>query len=152
MATETEVFELFGRVSFKAQMFECSMGTLVITMRTIVGEPFETEEEAKAYIEDVDERTLGNLLGRVRKMTKTIDGEVERVLIDGLNARNGLVHGFFVRHSENKNVETPEGHDKMIEELLNRSQTIRTADELAHTRIEYLHAEFRKIGLMKAKD
>ncbi len=41
MATEPETFECFGRAAFRAQLFESSIITLLITTRTVIGDPFK---------------------------------------------------------------------------------------------------------------
>ncbi|WP_150125013.1 hypothetical protein [Tsuneonella mangrovi] len=151
MATEEDVFDLFGRVAFKAQMFELTVGTLVITMKTITNGRFDEDEEehrrlAQEFMDKLDRRTLGQIIGELKALVPGMADEIAETLGEALEARNRLIHGFFAEVMDD--LQTPEGRDRVIENLETKLNVIRSADDISNARIEELHEMMREAGLM----
>lgn len=146
MATEAETFERFGRAAFKAQMFETSMVTLLITTRTLVGKPFKNRDDAQAYIDRLDKDNLGWLLGKLGQLTD-LDHEVATMLETAVNARNTLTHHFFARYASA--LHTAEGRDQVCADIDQCLAAIYNADDQVINRIEMLREQMKELGMIK---
>jgi hypothetical protein len=116
MATREELYAKFGITAEAAQLFETELGTLLLQWRGIEkGWHIAPDgEQARILYEQVDQSTLGGLLGQLKKHIH-FDGDLEGQLASALKARNQLIHGFYERH--NFKIQTNEGRDEMIADL-----------------------------------
>lgn len=146
MATEPETFERFGRAAFRAQLFESSMITLLITTRIVIGDPFKDENEAQAFVDRLDKDNLGWLLGKLRNLTNLDDG-VAAMLEAAVDARNTLTHHFFARYPGG--LGTPAGRDQVCQDIAECVAAIGNADEQVIQRIEMLREQMKKVGLVR---
>lgn len=113
-ATEHEIFRDFGFAAFAAQMLESSLITILLAGEYAGRIEFKKKDGIKS--EDfLSEKTLGQLFRELKR--GGIDGEIEAMLEDALEARNYLMHDFFVENS-GKFV-SEEGRGKMLEMLQN---------------------------------
>lgn len=69
---------------------------------------------ARAFLDQIDRKTLGRLLADVKLHVRFEDGE-EAFFALALKARNRLIHGFFERH--NFKIQTDDGRDEMVADL-----------------------------------
>ena len=117
MATRDQLYSKFGITAEAAQLFETSMGTLLL-LAGGKGEGWldgKSKDAAKQEWDFVEGNTLGRVLGRLKDKT---DFDAEPVLAhfkNGLEARNRLFHGFYERH--NFGIQTEKGREEMIGEL-----------------------------------
>jgi hypothetical protein len=116
MATREELYAKFGITAEAAQLFETELGTLLLQLRGMEKgwHIVPDGEQAKILFDQVEQSTLGNLLGRLKKHVR-FDGDLEGQLSSALKARNQLIHGFYERH--NFKIQTDEGRDEMIADL-----------------------------------
>ena len=93
-----ELYTHFGIASEKAQVLELEAGNVVISFITLfVDTKSITNEEKKEYkrlIDDVDSKTLGNLLREIKSIVH-FDSTSENIINEALNKRNYLIHRFF---------------------------------------------------------
>jgi len=113
--TEHEVFRDFGFAGFTAQMLESSLVTILLAAEDAgqieIKKPKKKKDlESELYL---SERTLGQLIYILKE--KGIDEDLTKLIEDALEARNYLMHHFFVWNSEN--YLTDEGRGRMLEEL-----------------------------------
>lgn len=116
MATRDQVYLKFGEVAEAAQLFETNLGTVILATRA-VSESWHKKPDpnaARKVLESINRKTLGVLLNEVRKII-TFDSNTEKLLIDALNARNELMHGFYEKH--NFKIFNDDGCDEMISDL-----------------------------------
>lgn len=144
MATEPETFECFGRAAFRAQLFESSIITLLITTRTVIGDPFKDRDEAQAFMDRLDKDNLGWLLGKLRKLTN-LDDEVAATLEAAVDARNTLTHHFFARYPDG--LDTAEGRDQVCADITQCVAAISNADDQVIERIEMLREQLKELGI-----
>jgi hypothetical protein len=116
MATREELYAKFGITAEAAQLFETELGTFLLQLRGMEkGWHIAPDgEQARILFDQVDQSTLGSLLGRLKKHAR-FDGDLEGQLSSALKARNQLIHGFYERH--NFKIQTNEGRDEMIADL-----------------------------------
>lgn len=123
-----ELYTHFGIASEKAQVLELEAGNVVISFITLfVDTKSITNEEKKEYkrlIDDVDSKTLGNLLRKIKSIVH-FDSTSENIINEALNKRNYLIHRFFKTH--NFAIYSENGQNKMINELKEISKHFDTA-------------------------
>jgi hypothetical protein len=144
MTTRDEVYSMFGRAAEAAQLFETDLGSLLLGVRA-QQEGWHINsggEAAQNEWKDINERTLGQLLGRLRKQLPFEDRVVE-LFTSALSARNGLMHGFFCKHG--LAIQTAEGRQIMLDDLVNLHGELfnawQRASEMADDMDQKLQAE-----------
>jgi len=111
-ATEHEIFRDFGFAAFAAQMLESSLVTILLAGEHAGRIEFKKKDGIKS--EDfLSEKTLGQLFRELKR--GGLDSETQAMFEDALEARNYLMHDFFVKNSGIFTSE--EGRGKMLEEL-----------------------------------
>lgn len=116
--TRDQVYLKFGQAAEAAQLFETSLGTLLLGMKGLEqGWCFAPNPSAAGiFLENLANDTLGALL----KKLKRYDGvhtDLVSQFFDALKARNSLIHGFFLKH--NLGFQTEAGRARMLEDLEN---------------------------------
>lgn len=113
-----KLYELFGRTSENAQTLELEAGNVILSYLTLFVDPKNiTNEEKKEYkklVDEVDSKTLGNLLKTIKSIVN-FDQKSEDIINKALNRRNYLIHHFFKTH--NFAIFSEKGKDEMIIEL-----------------------------------
>ena len=121
----------FGQAAEMAQVMEMAAGNLALAYVSLAFDPATiTDEERQIFkdvINDVNSRTLGNLLKQISKICSVSEG-IESSIKEALKKRNYLIHNFFRTH--NFAINSQEGRETMIAELrdifkaLNRANSI----------------------------
>src|SRR5439155_1561901 len=111
--TEHEVFRDFGHAAFLAQMLESALITVLLAMEDAGYIEFKKKNDIESEL-FLSGRTLGQLFCELRR--GGFDGELEELLKDAVNARNRLIHHFFVWPSSEDYV-SAEGRGRMLKEL-----------------------------------
>ena len=108
----------FGKAAEMAQVMEVEAGNLALAYVTLAFDPATiTDDERqilKDVINDVNRRTLGNLLKQISKIGEISEG-IESLIKEALEKRNYLIHKFFRTH--NFAINSQEGIDAMRAEL-----------------------------------
>lgn len=130
MVTRNEVYAKFGLAAEAAQLLETELGSILLALE---GEKRRwrvspNPDEAAAFYEKLDKKTLGQILSAVKSHTKLAD-DLEAEFQRGLLARNRLNHGFFQRH--NFAIFEDEGRGAMTAELEDLHQELFTAYNVA---------------------
>lgn len=115
---QCEVYMQFGLAAEKSQCLEMDAGNLILAWITLFI-PTErldrnTAEWFQQILDDVNRRTLGNLLRLVKTMG-TVDQSIQDSLEVALKKRNYLMHRFFSAH--NFAIYSDEGRHEMVKEL-----------------------------------
>lgn len=116
MATRDELYAKFGITAEAAQLFETSLGTIVLCAKGF-NEGWHKEPDGEAAtkaLHDIDGSTLGRLLGKFRDELR-IEPSIADQFARALKVRNRLFHGFYERH--NFKIQTDDGRDAMIADL-----------------------------------
>lgn len=120
-----ELYAQFGIASEKAQCLEMDAGNALLSYVTmfIPNEKIDAEisEWFRHLVEDVNRRTLGNLLTKVRDMG-ILDQFILDAVNDALERRNYLMHRFFPAH--NFAIFSAEGRRTMTAELRDIQQKL----------------------------
>lgn len=122
MATRERVYEAAGRALEAANLLETELGTLLLILDALeTGSHVNPDRDAYLRLRDaIDRKTLGQSLAAVRKRLK-IDGDIDRVFNDALEARNKIAHRFFP------------GHGLRIIDTNGCATMLKEATELRHT-------------------
>jgi len=123
MPTLNDVYTKFGETAEAAQLLETQVGNLLIEAAIDTdGENLRSSQAvAKALFEDVDRKTLGQLIQSLRK-TKKIPDDLGENLARALSERNRLNHSFYRQHDLRRN--SDEGREIMINDLVQIHQCI----------------------------
>lgn len=141
MATRDELYAKFGITAEAAQLFETSLGTVVLCAKGF-NEGWHMTPDGDAAtkaLQDIDGSTLGRLLGKFRdelRIEPTIADQFSRAL----KVRNRLFHGFYERH--NFKIQTAEGRDDMIADLEEMHEELFRAWRVAEGIAQVLHDAF----------
>jgi len=116
MATREELYEKFGITAEAAQLFETSLGTILLAATGLKNgwHTAPDPEAGKIALQSIESRTLGQLLHKLRSAVD-IDDETIALFQNALRTRNGLMHGFYERH--NFSIQTDDGRDQMLDDL-----------------------------------
>jgi hypothetical protein len=118
------VCALFGLAMYCAQLFEADLHNILLLDAKIAGR-VTTDAEYEALDADLTGKTLGSLLGKVRKLVEISDDAI-LLLGEALQRRNQLCHGFFFRKAN---------------ELLTNAGTRRVCADLMETKELFEKAE-----------
>ena len=125
-----ELYYEFGRAAEMAQVMETEAGNLALVYATILVDTSKITDEQReffrALVQDVNQRTFGNLFQQIQKMGQ-IDDSIITTVGDALEKRNYLTHKFFRRH--NLAIHSMEGRKTMLVEI----REIQGSLSLAHT-------------------
>lgn len=93
-----QLYAEFGMAAEKAQVLELEAGNVILSFVALTVDPkdISTADKIgyKKLVDEVDRKTLGNLLRQIRKIVE-FDSSSEEIISEALNKRNYLVHGFF---------------------------------------------------------
>ena len=111
-----EVYIKFGEAAEVAQILETELGNILFSARGKEHDLFSEQNPALArnILNRIDKSTLGQLLSQLSPIIES-EGDLERVLVEALDARNRLAHSFFREHNFRRNSE--EGRAIMIADL-----------------------------------
>ena len=133
----------FGVAVEKAQVLELEAGNVVLSLVMLFVDTDKiTDEERDVYkqlLDDVDRKTLGNLLRKIKSIVK-FDDSSEKVIDIALKKRNYLVHGFFKTH--NFAIFQESGRVVMREELTEIANYL----ELAHQQVLAISKLLEKVS------
>ena len=112
-----ETFARYGLAMYHAQCVEKSLAILV---SSVFNEEFlkSAPENRNEIQNEVFAKTIGRLLNRLKKQI-TIPPNLDQTLAESLKKRNWLAHDYFWERAIQ--MMTPQGKEKMIEELTNLS-------------------------------
>ena len=134
MPSLVDVYAKFGEVAEAAQLLETQLGNLVLEVA--IGshdrEIIDARAFSRALFEDVDRRTLGQLIKVLRK-SKQFEHTLEAELAAALTDRNRLTHSFFRDHNFRRNSE--DGCAIMLREL-----------ETIHARVLHAYVEVLRLS------
>jgi hypothetical protein len=127
------------------QLFEYGVKFLLVVMAQ-TGFGKTSFPEAAAIIEDQDKKTVGQLLGLLKQRTTISDGW-RSSLQAGLDARNEIIHRFFIERAEQ--IADPATRPDVLTELKRLRKTVLAGDEAVREIIETLYAyagrDFREL-------
>jgi len=113
--TEHEIFRDFGFAAFAAQMLESSLVTILLAAEHAGHIKLNKKElESELFL---SQKTLGALIKELKRAG--FEGELAEMLEDARQARNHLMHHFFIWSSGDYSTE--EGRGRILKEL----QTLR---------------------------
>jgi hypothetical protein len=120
-----ETFARYGLAMYHAQCVEKSLAILV---SCVFNKEFlkSTPDQREEIQEGVFSKTIGHLLSRLKKQI-SIPPHLGRMLIDAMKKRNWLAHDYFWERAGQ--ILTPNGRDKMIDELTNLIDFFSKVDE-----------------------
>ena len=116
MPTLEDVFAKFGLTAEAGQLLETELGNLLISdaVKLHGFDKIQNKVLARKILEEIDRKTLGQLIHALRKR-RAIPPEFEEELEIALSERNRLNHAFYMEHNIRKNSE--EGRQLMIADL-----------------------------------
>ena len=116
MPTLDDVYRKFGFASEVAQLLETELGTILLMIGANEADLFENPDPQTAtdLYQQINRKTLGQLLARVRNSTDTID-HLADLLTRALKARNRLAHSFYRQHNFRRN--SDDGRQIMMDDL-----------------------------------
>jgi hypothetical protein len=106
-----EVYAHFGLAVYHAQALE---RTLAMALATVYGPTKMTRQKYRALVESKYEKTLGQLVGEIRKTTNLPSNQTV-LLKEALRKRNWLVHDYFWERAAT--FARQDGRGAMIREL-----------------------------------
>ncbi|MCP4985924.1 MAG: hypothetical protein GY928_07610 [Colwellia sp.] len=138
-----QLYADFGMAAEKAQVLELEAGNVVLSFVALTVDPKNISPADKAgykkLIDEVDRKTLGNLLRQIRKIVE-FDSSSEEIISEALRKRNYLVHGFFKTH--NFAIFDEEGRIKMRKELSGISEQM----DIAHKHLTSISNLLEKVS------
>ncbi len=134
MPSLIDVYAKFGEVAEAAQLLETQLGDLLleVSIGTHSSEGTDFKEFSRALFEEVDRRTLGQLIKMLRKskqFAQTLEGELAVALTEW----NRLSHSFYRNHNFRRN--TGDGRAIMLADL-----------ETIHVRVLDAYVEVLKLS------
>lgn len=138
-----QLYADFGMAAEKAQVLELEAGNVVLSFVAMTVDPKNISPADKAgykkLVDEVDRKTLGNLLRQIRKIVE-FDSSSEEVISEALSKRNYLVHGFFKTH--NFAIFDESGQIKMRKELSDISKQM----DIAHMHLTAISQLLEKVA------
>ena len=122
-----DVYAHAGLALYWAQCFEMSLENFLV-IHARLSDHSITLVELESYEEDVQRKTLGELLQEVRQRA-SFDSSAEKAIGDALQKRNYLAHRFF----KDRAVDflSADGKSRMVSELQDLQQCFQIADTVA---------------------
>jgi hypothetical protein len=129
-----ELYATFGMIAEKAQVLELEAGNVALFFLAIFLvdkdkskiTPEQTEM-FRAIVDDVNKKTFGALLKRLKKMMNFDDSIITKI-DEALDRRNYLTHHFFRNH--NFALFSEEGRKVMMEELIEIGKKLDLAQQM----------------------
>ena len=122
---QKEVMSFMGLAVFYAQSLESNLVWLASLVN--LSEPtILTEESLGAASGDMQRRTMGQLFRAVRDRVPVPDA-LDAELANALDARNRLIHGFFIRRKND--YESEYGRREMIAELRKTAEILKSTNQ-----------------------
>jgi len=120
MTSQSEFYEIIGRVTELAQYLELDLGHIIIMTKAIEKKFHEApEKNAEAYIklrDGVDKGTLGQTLSRVKDIL-SINEDIDEIINDALKARNRFTHHIFREYA--LKIHSANGRSEMLKDVDN---------------------------------
>jgi hypothetical protein len=147
MPSLDSLYAKFGITAEAGQLLETELGTLLIAdaIKLHGLDKVRNKVLAKKILEDIDRKTLGQLIQTLRKH-RTVPPEFEAELEIALSERNRLNHSFYLEHNLRKLSE--EGRQVMIADLKVIHERIHKAYQTARS---FTHIEISADALEKAQ-
>src|SRR6266478_7937307 len=101
--TEHEVFRDFGFAAFTAQMLDSALITILLAAEHAGHLTFNKKNDIESEL-FLSRQTLGALITELKRLG--LDDETADMLKDALEARNFLMHHFFVWHARDSPIAT----------------------------------------------
>jgi len=116
MPSLDDVYRKFGEVSEAAQLLETQLGNILLLARGNEQDLFTAQnpELARRILDGINKSTLGQLLKQLHPVMGS-EQDLERLLVEALDARNRLAHTYYREHNLRRNTE--EGRAIMITDL-----------------------------------
>jgi len=141
MASRDDVYKKFGITAEAAQLFETSLGTILLAAKGMKEDWHlqPHQKKARVVLDSIQQSTLGILLKTVQQHV-TFEDDVTETFCVALKTRNRLMHGFFEGH--NFKIQTGNGRDEMLADLEIMHEVLfaawQTADRISSAFIEAL--------------
>jgi hypothetical protein len=137
-----EVYAYFGLSMYMAQVLEHGIVNAFVFLELMPKTKGKwTPDEFEAYMDGEFDKTLGRLIGKLRKLT-TINNDMESLLTVTLKKRNWLAHHYF--RDRAKEFMNSSGRDSMILELQQCRDLFKETDEKLEAVIMPL---MKKVGI-----
>jgi hypothetical protein len=116
MPTLEDVFAKFGETAEAGQLLELELGNILLSdaVKLHGFDKVQNKVLARKIIEEIDRRTLGQLIQALRKR-RTVPDTFEMELEVALSDRNRLNHSFYMEHNLRKDSE--QGRAIMLADL-----------------------------------
>ena len=126
MPSLDDVYRKFGEVSEAAQLLETQLGNFLLLARGTEEDLFTAQnpELARKILDGINKSTLGQLLKQLRPVIGS-EQDLEKLLVEALDARNRLAHSFYRKHNLRRN--SAEGRAIMIADLESLHDTLMEA-------------------------
>ena len=118
MVSCQELYATYGMAAEAAQALETEAGNVALAFAALFRGTDALDDSQRqfysALVDDVNSRTLGNLLGKIKQLGH-LDQKILDIINDALERRNYLTHRFFRTH--NFAIYSETGRAAMMEEL-----------------------------------
>lgn len=133
--TINDVYLNFGITAKKAQVLEVEASNAIMAYVVLFVLTDQTTNEEKRNLkrisEEVDRKTLGNLLRKIKGIV-SFDEKAKDHIDQALKKRNYLIHEFYKHH--NFAINSEEGRSEMLEELKGIGQKL----DIAHNQLSVI--------------
>lgn len=137
-----KLYAEYGIAAEKAQVLETEAGNVCLFSVVFFVGTDDINEEKKEFfkqlVQDVNRRTLGNLLKQIQKIVN-FDPEIIELVDGALEKRNYLTHHFFRKH--NFAINSEKGRSKMTTEL----KEIQAHLDKAHASLSSISSLFEQL-------
>jgi hypothetical protein len=138
-----QLYAEFGMAAERAQVLELEAGNVILSFVALTVDPEKISAADKVgykkLVDEVDRKTLGNLLRHIRKIVE-FDSSSEEIISEALSKRNYLVHGFFKKH--NFSIYKESGQKIMRSELSEISKQM----DIAHMHLTSISQLLEKVA------
>lgn len=118
------VFACFGSAAQHGQFFEASLADFLVTYNKLCNKSWSLGD-FEPLAKKLRRRTMGQLLRELEKVAEIDKVEVYKLMNAALDARNFLMHEFFLKRSND--LQTEEGRMGMLGDLLTIENLFREA-------------------------
>ena len=120
-----DIYTKFGKTAEVAQTLELEASNAILSFIVLFMITDKTTNEEKIKLQKLseknDKKTLGNLLGQIKKVVE-FNPLAETNIETALEKRNYLIHDFYKKH--NFAIHSEEGREQMIADLDDISKTL----------------------------
>lgn len=116
MPTRDDIYLEFGRLAELCQLFETELGTALLAHDAIETKAYvrQNPDAVRRLIDEIGRKTLGRTLKMICSQFE-VKSDLSHIYNRALNARNILMHGFFLYHGSA--IESVTGRKKIIKHM-----------------------------------